>query len=128
MTLITASAALTATSDTLSVTSARLPAEFVDLEQFSKWIIESQDARYEMRLASSMDEMQSLYDMVLARMPDILEYCNTFELDDMPDDAHNLMLLTYSFIQASFSVEAWKQQRVPDSGAAYISCTNEPRI
>lgn len=105
-----------------------LPGEFADLERFSGWILETQDARYDRRLASSMEEMQALYDTVLPRLPEIIAYCNRHPLDDMPEPAHNLMLLVYSLIQASFSVEAWKQPRVPDSGAAYISCVREPRV
>ena len=40
------------------------------------------------------------------RMADIIEYCNGFDLDDLPDDVRNLLLLTFAFCEASFPVEA----------------------
>lgn len=116
------------TTTTDSTTASGLPLEFADLEPFSRWILESQDARYEHRLASSMDEMTALYDTMMPRLPAIIEYCNQFPIDDLPDAVQKLMLLTYSLIQASFPVEAWKQARVPDSGSANISCIREPDV
>lgn len=116
------------TSTTTDTTASGLPAAFADLEPFAGWIIETQDARYDRRLASSMDEMQAFYDAMFARLPDIIEYCNQFPVDDLPDPARTLMLLTFSLVQISFPVEAWRQARVPDSGAAAISCVREPLI
>ena len=113
---------------TIATSPAGLPEQFAELDQFAAWILESQDDRYALRLASSMDEMTALYKAVMARIADIIEYCNQFDIDDMPEPARKLMLLTYSFIQASFPVEAWKQPRVPDSGAASIHIVREPGI
>ena len=110
------------------LTPSGLPVEFADLEPFAGWILESQDARYERRLASSMAEMQALYDTMLPRLPAVIAYCDQFSLDDLPEPAHKLMLLTYSLVQASFPVESWKQPRVPDSGSAVISCVLEPSV
>jgi hypothetical protein len=117
---------MTMTTDTTMASG--LPVEFAALEPFSAWIIEKQDDRYERRLASSMEEMQALYDTMMPLLPAIIEYCNRFSLDDLPDSVHKLMLLSYSLVQASFPVEAWKQARVPDSGAAYIACIREPLV
>jgi hypothetical protein len=75
-----------------------------------------------------MEEMTALYEAMMARLPAIVEYCNGFPIDDLPESAHKLLLLTYSLVQVSFPVEAWKQPRVPDSGSAYISCTREPAV
>lgn len=113
---------------TIATSPAGLPEQFAELDRFSAWILESQDDRYAMRLASSMDEMTALYNAVMARIAEIIEYCNQFDIDDMPEPARKLMLLSYSFIQASFPVEAWKQPRVPDSGAASIHIVREPGI
>ena len=52
-------------SDTTGTKTALLPAEFADLERFSDWILQTEPERYGKRLASSMDEMQDLYDAVL---------------------------------------------------------------
>jgi hypothetical protein len=103
-----------------------LPEQFADLAPFADWIFDTWRPRYEKRLASTMDQMQAFYDAILPRMADIIEYCNRFDLDDLPDDARNLLLLTFAFCEASFPVEAWRQPRVPDSGAADIVLVSEP--
>ncbi len=113
---------------TEQLTASGLPAEFTDLERFAGWILESQDARYERRLAATMDEMKALYDTMMPRLPAIIEYCNRHPIDDLPEPAQKLMLLTYSLIQASFPVEVWRQPRVPDSGSASLSCVREPAV
>ncbi|EUA51124.1 hypothetical protein I552_2065 [Mycobacterium xenopi 3993] len=61
-------------------------------------------------------------------MDDVIAYCDQFPLDDLPDDARTLMHLMQSLITVSFPVEAWKQPKVPDSGATYLDCIREPVI
>ena len=55
-----------------------------------------------------------------------MAYCDKFALDDMPEDAVNLMHLLYSMVMVSFPVECWGQGRVPDTGAAYLDLLVEP--
>jgi hypothetical protein len=106
--------------------TALLPSEFADLEQFSEWILPTESQRYAKRLASSMAEMQPFYDAIVARAEDAIAYCDKFPLDDLPDDVLNLMHLLYSMITVSFSVECWKQPRIPDSGATTLDLVSEP--
>ena len=108
--------------------TALLPAEFADLAAFEDWMLDTWRARYEKRLASSIDEMQALYDAMFPRLQQILDHCDAHPLDDLPDDVRNLMLLVFSLCEASLPVEAWRQPRVPDSGAADIQMAHEPRI
>ncbi|EUA30414.1 hypothetical protein I553_4671 [Mycobacterium xenopi 4042] len=61
-------------------------------------------------------------------MDDVIAYCDQFPLDDLPDDARTLMHLMQSLITVSFPIEAWKQPKVPDSGATYLDCIREPVI
>ena len=105
-----------------------LPEQFSDLAPFADWIFDTWRPRYEKRLASTMPQMQAFYDAILPRMAAIIEYCNGFDLDDLPDDVRNLLLLTFAFCEASFPVEAWRQPRVPDSGAADITLLVEPPL
>ncbi len=104
----------------------RLPGEFSDLERFAGWCLATEAERYSKRLASSMDEMQALYDALAPRAEEAIAYCDKFPLDELPDDALNLMRLLYSLIMVSFPVECWGQPRVPDSGAAYLDLVAEP--
>lgn len=103
-----------------------LPTEFADLEQFSQWCLGSEPERYAKRLGSDMTQMQAFYDAITARAEEAISYCDKFALDDMPEDVLNLMHLLYSMVTVSFSVECWKQPRVPDSGATSLDCVAEP--
>ncbi len=75
-----------------------------------------------------MDEMQAFYDAAFARLEDAITYCDEYPLDELPDDARNLLHLMQSLVMVSFPVEVWKQPRVPDSGAAYLDLIREPVI
>jgi hypothetical protein len=98
-----------------------LPSDFADLEAFADWAIPTERARYDKRIASTMDELQAFYDAAMPRMDAAMDYLDQFDLDDMPDDAKRLLWLYCALITVSFPVEAWRQPRVPDSGAASIA-------
>jgi hypothetical protein len=108
--------------------SAKLPAEFADLEPYLDWDLATEPERYAKRLASSMAEMQAFYDAAFPRLNDVIAYCDRFPLDDLPEDARTLMHMMQSLINVSFPIEAWKQPKVPDSGATYLDCIREPVI
>ncbi len=111
------------------MSSQMLPDEFADLEAFAaRWSLATERQRYTARLASSMPELQELYDAALPRMADALEFLDRFDIASLPDEARNLMRLFFSVINASFPVESWKQPRVPDSGAAYLDLVDEPVV
>ena len=99
-----------------------LPADFADLEPFAHWALPTADERYAKRLASSMDELQAFYDAAMARIQDALGYLDQFPLHELPEDATRLMWLYCALMTASFPVEAWRQPRVPDSGASTFDC------
>ena len=110
------------------MSGAMLPTEFADLEPFAaKWNLPTEHERYATRLASSMDEMQAFYDACFPRAEAAIAYLDQFPLDELPDDALNLMRVLYSLISVSFAVEAWRQPYVPVSGAAYLDLVLEPR-
>ena len=56
----------------------------------------------------------------------MLEHCDRFPLDDMPEDAVRLLQLVHSFIMVSFPVEVWRKPRIPDTGEAYLDRVIEP--
>ena len=105
-----------------------LPEAYADLAVFEDWMLDTWRARYQKRLASTMDEMQALYDAMFPRLQEILDLCDSHSLAALPDDVRNLMLLLFSLCEVSLPVEAWRQPRVPDSGAADIFMAHEPRI
>ena len=109
-------------------TNAKLPPDFADLAPFADWALDTWRERYEKRLASTMDEMQAYYDAMMPRLTEILEYCDAFDLDNLPDDARNLLLMALSLCEVSFPVDSWHQPRVPDSGSADLEMVREPSL
>jgi hypothetical protein len=96
-----------------------LPAGFEDLGPFTgQWVLPDQRARYLARLDASMDDMQAFYDATMARIDDVLAYLEQYQVDDLSDDGVHLLWLYCALCTVSFPVEVWRQQRVPDSGAA----------
>ena len=73
-----------------------------------------------------MAEMQAFYDAITPRAAAAIAYLDQYPLDDLPQEALNLMHLLFSMIMVSFPVECWREPRVPDSGAARIDCLVEP--
>ena len=106
---------------------SRLPAPFAALEPFADtWCLATERERYDLRLVSSIDEMQAFYDAIVPRAEEAMIYLEQFPLDSLPEDALNLLHLLYSMIEVSFPVEVWHQPRVPDTGAASFDCIAEP--
>ena len=106
---------------------ALLPAQFAALEPFAAiWCLATERERFARRMASSMAEMQAFYDALFPRAEEAIAYCEKFPLDDLPAEVQRLLQLLYSLVMVSFPVEAWRQPRVPDSGAAYLDLVLEP--
>jgi hypothetical protein len=104
-----------------------LPPQFADLEPFAtEWCLASEPERYAKRLASTMHELQAFYDAVFPRAEEAIVYLEKFPLNDLPDDAHRLLLLLYSLILVSFPVEIWHQPYIPDTGTAQFELKIEP--
>ena len=109
------------------MTDKMLPAEFSDLEPFAAtWCLPTEHERFAQRVATPMDEMQAFYDAITPRYEEAMAYCDTFALDDMPEDAVNLLRLIYSFILASFPVELWAQNYPPDTRGTEFVRLSEP--
>jgi hypothetical protein len=105
-----------------------LPTDFADLEPFAAWAIPTERARYDKRVASTMEEMQAFYDAAFPRMEDALSYLEQYEMDALPEDAKRLLWLYCALVTVSFPVEVWRQPRVPDSGASTFDAVLEPAV
>jgi hypothetical protein len=121
-------AAPTDLTETKAAEIKALPSEFADLARFSDWILETEPERYTKRLASSMEQMQELYDAVFPRLQEALDYFDKYDWEELPDEARHLFHLLQSLVMVSFPIEVWKQARVPDSGAAYLNLVSEPVV
>jgi hypothetical protein len=103
-----------------------LPQEFADLEPFAEWVLPTERERYDKRLASTMPELQAFYDAIFPRATAALDYLDALDIDDLPDDAVNLLRMLYSLSTISFAVDCFKSPRIPDSGSAYLDIVLEP--
>jgi hypothetical protein len=106
---------------------ALLPSQFADLEPFAAtWCLATEPARWERRLASSMDDLQAMYDAVFPRAADALAYLDASALDALPDDAARLLELLLSLAMVSYAVEVWRQPEPINAGAARVDRIAEP--
>jgi hypothetical protein len=107
---------------------ALLPHQFASLEPFAPtWCLATESERYAQRMASTMAEMQTFYDAAFPRIEEALAYCDTFPLDDLPEDAGRLLQLVYSTIMVAMCVEIWHQPRVIDAAYAQLHRVGDPR-
>jgi hypothetical protein len=104
-----------------------LPNDFSDLEPYAAdWCLPTEAERQAQRLASTMPQIQAFYDAVTARADAAMTYLDQYTLEDLPEDAVNLMLLIFSWCTVSFAVECWSQPRIPDSGASELDLISGP--
>lgn len=104
-----------------------LPEPFADFEPFAaRWCLTSEATRYELRLASTMDELQALYDIGMARGRAAQDHLDQFDLYDLPQPELNLLHLLMSVITITMPVEAFRQPKVPDTGSTYLDKTIDP--
>lgn len=108
--------------------SSLLPAEFAELEPFAKtWCLSTERERWAQRLTSTMDELQTFYDACFPRAEGAIQYCDQFDLQNMPDEAVRLLQLLYSLALVSYPIEVWRQPLPVDIGLACLDRTSGPR-
>jgi hypothetical protein len=108
-------------------TNALLPPEFADLESFAAdWHLATLEERLQKRLVTPMDELQAFYDAVFPRAEAAMAYLDQFSVDEVPESAHNLMVLLYSLSAVSVATEVFNSQRDPNTGATWIHEVSEP--
>ena len=109
------------------MSGVKLPSAFAELEPYAEiWCLPTETERWNRRLATSMADMREFYDAFFPRLEDAIDYCDKFPLDDMPDDAINLLHLIYSLVMVAMAVEIFKQPKPTDSADAVITRISEP--
>ena len=111
------------------MTNLKLPQGFADLERFAAdWALPTRAQRYEARLNKPYDELVGFYDAIAPRAEEAIAYLNELDINDLPDEAERLLHLLYSMILVSYAVNVFKQNRIPDSGAAFFDMVAEPAV
>ena len=91
-----------------------LPAQFHELERWMAWSLATEKERSAKRQASSMDDIKTFYNAMLARMEEVLPYLEQFPVDALPEDAARLFYLTLSLAEVAPAVEQFGQPSVVD--------------
>jgi hypothetical protein len=111
----------------VTVTKSRLPSAFAEFEPFTeKWCLPTEPERWEARLTTPMPEIREFYDAFSPRFEEAIDYCDKFPLDDLPDDALNLLHLIYSMVMVSMAVEIFGTQKPADSADAEMHRVSAP--
>ena len=66
------------------------------------------------------------YDAFFPRLEEAIDYCDKFSLDNLPDDALNLLHMIYSLIMVAMAVEIMHQPAPVDAADAVMIRTGEP--
>ena len=94
------------------MSAQKLPAEFTDLEPFLDWALATERERTSKRLASSMEEIQSFYDHMSARVEAAMVYLNALPLDTLLPEAERLFHLSLSLMEVANAVEMFQNPAV----------------
>ncbi|MGN2639961.1 hypothetical protein ACTD5D_28100 [Nocardia takedensis] len=104
-----------------------LPPAFAEFEEFAPtWCLATESERWTRRTRSSMAELNAFYDAFFPRLDDAIVYCDKFPLDDLPEDALNLLLLVYSLVTVAMAVEIFQQPLPVDAADAWLDRVGEP--
>ena len=104
------------------------PPDFAALEPFADWAIPTERARYAKRISSSMEELQAFHDVALPLLESSTAYLQRVSMDDISEQDKRLLWAFCALVTVAFSVEAWRQPTVPDSGASSIDAVLEPAV
>ncbi len=94
-----------------------LPALFANLEYLvERWALPTENQRSTKRWSTSREEFQELYDAMVPRINEILDYLDQFSLEEMPEDATVLFHLSLALAEAAPHIEFYKgAAKVPHS-------------
>lgn len=109
------------------MSAPRLPSAFAELEGFAEtWCLPTETERFNQRLASAIPELRAFYDAFFPRLEEAIDYCDKFALDEIPEDALNLLHLIYSLVMVAMAVEIMGQPAPVDAADAVMIRTGWP--
>ncbi len=77
-------------------------------------------------MRTSMAEMIAFHDAFFPRLDEAIDYCDKFPLDELPEDATNLLWLVYSLAMVAMAVEIFHQPTPTNSADAELHRIGEP--
>ena len=104
-----------------------LPEAFSELEAYvAAWALPTRAERYAARLDRPFPQLVEFYDAIAPRAGEAIAYLDGLDINALPEDATRLLNLLHSMILVSYAVNVFKQNRIPDSGAAFFEMVAEP--
>ena len=111
------------------MTEHQLPEGFSELEPLvDDWALATRAERYAARLDRPFDDLVEFYDTIAPHAERAIAYLDGLDVEDLPPEALRLMHLLYSMILVSYAVNVFKQNRIPDAGAAFFEMVAEPAV
>jgi len=104
-----------------------LPQAFSEIEPYvADWALATRAERYAARLDRPFNELVAFYDAIAPRAEEAIAYLDGLDINALSDEATRLLHLLYSMILVSYAVNVFKQNRIPDAGAAFFEMVAEP--
>lgn len=83
-----------------------LPEAFSDLALFvPEWALPSEEMRFHKLHSVKLEDLQAFYDVMLPRLPAIMDYLGQFKLHDLPAQARTLFDLAMTFVETSHPID-----------------------
>jgi len=107
----------------------QLPEGFSELESWvDGWALATREQRYAARLERPYPELVAFYDGIAPHAERAIAYLDGLDINDLRPQDRWLMHLLFSMILVSYAVNIFKQNRIPDSGAAFFDMAVEPSL
>ena len=104
-----------------------LPSAFAELEDYAQiWCLATETERWNARVNASMPQLRDFYDAFFPRLEEAIDYCDKFPLDNVPEDALNLLHMIYSLIMVAMAVDIMHQPAPVDAADAVMIRTGGP--
>jgi hypothetical protein len=111
------------------MTERRLPEGFSELEPWvDDWALPTRAERYAARLDRPYADLIAFYDGIAPHAERAIAHLDARDIDNLDAEDRRLMHVLFSMILVSYAVNIFKQNRIPDSGAAFFEMVAEPAL
>lgn len=111
------------------MTERQLPEGFSELEQWvDDWALPTRAERYAARLDRPYDDLVAFYDGIAPHAERAIAHLDGLDVNNLDSAGKRLMNMLFSMILVSYAVNIFKQNRIPDSGAAFFEMVAEPAL
>jgi hypothetical protein len=107
----------------------QLPEGFSEIEKWvDDWALPTRAERYRARLERPYDDLVAFYDGMAPHAERAIAHLDERNINALSSEDKRLMNLLFSMILVSYAVNIFKQNRIPDSGAAFFEMVAEPAL